>query len=146
MTDFMWGSLFRRQRFFGTTRNFPTFHFRKSISWTGVRLRAACRCFASRSRAKLPSRSEAQFRASSRSIYKFGERTNAHCQPSAAKEYLETWLLCFGRSPLFAPFFFLHTSLLLCFSSSSFGAHSPLAAIYIRGIPEGHGAWRRGAK
>src|SRR5690242_1188739 len=146
MTAFTWGSLFRLRRFFGTTKSSPTFLFRKSISWTGVRLRAACRCFASRSPVKLPFRSEARSPESSRSIYKFGERTNAHYQPSAAPEYSSYSTHIIHHPALFAPFFFLHTSLLLCFSSSSFRAHPPLAAVYIRGIPEGHGAWRRGAK
>src|SRR5437763_4376922 len=83
--------------------------------------------------------------ALSRSIYKSGEQ-NAHDQPSAAPEYCvdsPLWihdpaaccsLLFFPSS--FSPFFF----------PSSFGTHSPVAAIHVRGISERHGAWRCSAK
>src|SRR5690349_19705644 len=111
MTDFMSDSLFRPQRCFGTTRNFPTFRSRKSISWTAARLRAACRCCASRSRVKLPFRSEALSPASSRLIYKSGEQ-NAHDQPSAAKEYLQDRPLVRSYSPPCSCSFLLLASLL----------------------------------
>src|SRR5215831_9261533 len=128
----MWGSSFPRQRFFGMTRNFPTFRCRKSISWTVAQLREACRCCASRSPVNLPSHLEAPSPASSRSIYKFGERTNAHYQPSSANEYLHERPLLIRHPPLCSCFFLVLTSLLLNVITSSFRAYPPLAAIHLR--------------
>src|SRR5215472_925260 len=111
MTVFTWGFLFRRQRFFGTTKNFRMFRFRRLISWMAVLLRAAYKCFASRSPAKLPSRSEARSQASSRSIYRSGE-PHAYDQPSEAKEYLHDRPPFPAHSPPRSSFLLFFTSLL----------------------------------
>src|SRR5215467_9157843 len=130
MTASTWGSLFRRQRCCGTTRNFPTFPFRKSISWTDGPLRAACRCFASRLRVKLRFRSEAPSRASSRSICRSGE-PNAYDQPPEANEYLPEGPLFMDHSPHVSCFFLVLISLSPNVITSSFGTHPPVASIHL---------------